>query len=157
MQAFVRQRMGKALQDKESTSDLVQSSIREMLRHESVDPGSIKALFFAIAKNKICDRLRFWGSEKRNAKKETHRLVDLMSAGPEENSPDDLEAMEQHQLLSQAMQRLSADSREIIQRLRIAEEPVAQVARSLGLSEKAVRHRLYRALLRLGKELGHHE
>ena len=53
------------------------------------------------------------------------------------------------------MDDLPADYREVIRRVKLEEQSVAQVAAALGRSENAVKKLLARALLRLAHRLKH--
>jgi RNA polymerase sigma-70 factor (ECF subfamily) len=158
LHAFVRVRLGGRVRDRESSMDIVQSACRELLadpsRHEFRGEDRFRGWLFTTALNKLREKHRFHGREKRRPEREVEGDVDalLPVAGLLTPSVDAI-GRETALALDGAMQALSEEHREVITMARIAQLPHAVIAELLGRSEEAVRQLLVRALRRLAAEL----
>lgn len=159
--AFVRLRMGARLRLKESASDLVQSSCRELLRHrrelDGKSSAAIKRWLYTAAEHKIQERLRYWTMARRDPQREHDSLS--------RESGDSARVLEfyrtfctpsrllsQREMLEQietAFDRLPPDYREVILLAHIEQLSRDEIAQRLNRSEKAVRNLLCRAIARL--------
>ncbi|HKX46490.1 MAG TPA: sigma-70 family RNA polymerase sigma factor, partial [Planctomycetota bacterium] len=168
LRAFVRLRAGAALRERESVSDLVQSTCREVLAklptfHYGGDAGFRNWLYTA-ALRKILGRADHWATQKRDP----HRELPPPSNSPTATSTRDLAAVyatlttpSQHAIaletlsaVEAAFDRLPPDRREIIVLSRLVGLDHAALAHHLGCTEPTARQRLFRALAELGEHLG---
>ena len=155
LRAFVRLRLGHSLRAREESIDIAQSVVREALadadRFEGGDDG-LRAWLWRRAENKIRDRVRFWGRERRDAVKEAGPVDDpalaeacgsLMTPSRVVSGREEIERVER------AFAQLSEDQRRVILLSRVADLPHAEVARAMDRSELATRSLLSRAIARL--------
>ncbi len=152
---FVRRRAGRLILSMEDSSDLVQSTCREILsdlpRFEFRGEHAFKKWLYATALHKIVDRARYYHASKR----------EQPSTGPaagRQAAPEALDSLtpsrhvigrEEKGRLESMLTTLSADHRTIIQLARIQGLPHREIARRMDRSEGAVRVLLSRALARL--------
>jgi len=171
LRAYVRLRAGAALRERESASDLVQSTCREVLgKLEAFQYGGeagFRNWLYAAALRKILNRAEHWGAQKRDAGREQPLQGGSTSEAP--NAADDLGlaniyctlgtpsqhaiARETLDLMEAAFDRLPEDRREIIVLSRIVGLEHAAIAQRLGCSEAGARQRLFRALAELAEWL----
>jgi RNA polymerase sigma-70 factor (ECF subfamily) len=168
LRAYVRLRCGPAMRAKESTSDIVQSTCRDVLenleRFRYRGESGFRAWLFATALRKIADRAEYWGAAKRAAAREVP-LID------EERSTRGLRKLyatlcspsqeaignEAAERLEAAFDRLADEEREIIVLARVVGLTHTELAEQLGVSVAASRTRLFRALASLSQALGEGE
>lgn len=163
LRAFVRLRAGDALRRRESTSDLVQSTCREVLTHlerfQFPDETAFRRWLFVTAQRKIADRADHYAAQKRAAARE-ERLASEAGVQDEQlancyrrfSSPsrralvrDEIEQLER------AFDALTEEQREIVTLAHVVGLSRAQIAEQVGKSENAVRIVLHRALARLAE------
>jgi len=169
---FVRRRMGPELAARESASDIVQSTCRELLRSASSfeDRGdaSFQRWVRAAAEHKLQNRARHWRTLRRAGEpraldlREAHDTSDarasaegvLTPAAPLSAHPSQ-EAMlrEEAQRLERAFRALTPEYRAVLQRSQIDGASHAEIARETGRTSEAVRKLVARALARLSAEL----
>ena len=158
LHAFVRVRLGGRVRDRESSMDIVQSACRELLadpsRHEFRAEDRFRGWLFTTALNKLREKYRFHGREKRDAAREVENDADeLLPVACLLTPSVDAIGRETALALDAAMQSLTEEHREVITMARIAQLPHAVIAELMGRSEPAVRQLLVRALRRLAAEL----
>lgn len=158
LHAFVHVRLGGAVRARESSMDIVQSACRELLadpsRHEFRSEERFRGWLFTTALNKLREKYRFHGRDKRSAARELDGDVDdLLPAASLLTPSVDAMGREAARALDAAMAALSEEHREVITMARLAQLPHAVIAELLGKSEEAVRQLLVRALRRLAQEL----
>lgn len=162
LRCYVRAQAGPFLRARESASDLVQSTCRELCESigslEFRDDSSFRGWLFTLAWNKIRSRYRHHLAERRHPAREQRSL----DAGPglvEELysgflSPSGRASMrEEVERLEAAFDRLPPDQREVLALARFAELPHAEIAERIGKTPQAARSLLYRAIARLSGEL----
>jgi RNA polymerase sigma-70 factor (ECF subfamily) len=155
LRAFVRLRLGRSLRAREESIDIAQSVVREALadadRFEGGDDG-LRAWLWRRAENKIRDRVRFWGRQRRDSVKEAGHVDDpalaeacgsLMTPSRVVSGREEIERVER------AFAMLSEDQRRVILLARVADLPHSEVARAMDRSELATRSLLSRAIARL--------
>ena len=167
LNTYVRVRMGGQLRAKESISDLVQSTCREILQAEPevghLDEQSLKLWLFRAAENKILNKVRHWRTAKRDVSREEHHgsrfpegeYALLTAWDGSARSPSGVVMLQEEvERLEQAFQQLPTDYRDVITLFHIVGLPHAHIAREMDRSTEAVRMLLVRALARLGRILG---
>ncbi len=162
--AYLRARVGGALAQRESVSDLAQSVCREVLqdraelRFESEE--AFRAFLFLQASRKVVDRYRF----HKMAMRDPAREVDM----PSESEARELltnfaqwitpsraaGAREELDRVEQAVHELPDNQREAVLLSRIGGISYPEIARQMELSEAAVRSLVARGLARLAAKLG---
>lgn len=161
--AFVRARVGARLREREDALDLVQSACREVLEDIQVrdfgDESGFKRWLYRAAENKIRDKARYHGRERRDAA----RVRSLDVARDDELATyrrgvaafftPSREAMAREELatLERALAELPEDYRQVILLTRVMNLGHATVAEQMGRSETATRSLLHRALARLAR------
>ncbi|MFN0207079.1 MAG: sigma-70 family RNA polymerase sigma factor [Planctomycetota bacterium] len=163
LQAFIRLRSGKLLLTKESSSDLVQSVCREILKdmgdfHYEND-AHFKHWLYVAALRKISNRYEYYRAEKRNVSKEVAMESDtsakegsteLLHAYRSVFTPSQhLMAKEEMSKIESAFEVLPEDYREVILLARVVGLSHAEIAKKMNRNEGAVRTLLSRALARL--------
>jgi len=158
LHAYVRLRLGAEVRAREASMDVVQSVCRELLaaapKFEFRGEERFRDWLFTSALNKIRDKQRFHGRDKRDAGRE-QPVADgeLVRAASYLTPSVDAIGRETAQALAAAMDELSDEHREVVTLARIVQLPHAVIAESMGRSEAAVRQLLVRALLELSKQL----
>lgn len=164
LEAFVRLRVGRAFGAREGASDVVQSTVRDLLENADSFRHGGEAAFrhwiYATAARKIADKHAFHGAARRDrgreggvpgAAGEADPLAELFarSASPTQR----VQAAELLQRLEGAFAHLADDEREVVLLSRVAGLPRAEVAAAMGRSENAVRNLLHRTLIKLAERL----
>ncbi len=165
LRAFVRLQVDPRLRVRESQSDLVQSVCREVLEDlpgfEFRGAGSFRAWLFTAALNKVRQKGEFHRAQKRDVAREARAEAGddgRSSVGADlyatlcslEPSPSQHAiAHEQALRIEQAMDRLPKDDREMLLLARVVGLTQREIAERMGVTEKAVSHRISRAGVRL--------
>lgn len=158
LRAFVRARIGEQLRRRESESDVVQSICRGILAErgqlEFEAEAQFRAWLFTAALNKIREKGRFWGRERRSRDHEVDRDIGELSHGYAGMfTPSRIaSANEEIERLEHLLEQLPEEYREVISLCRVARLPHEQVATLMGKSVGAVRQMLGRALRKLAEE-----
>ncbi len=165
---FVRMELGRRLRQRLESQDVIQQVLLDAVRNieQFVDQGhdSFFAWLRRIAVNRICDadRKAFQTLKRRDEVRiadlgvdaSMGRLLDAVakSGGTPSEAAVGADRVE---LLRGALERLSADQREVIQLRYFSQMDVAETAERMGRSDRAVRSLCARALIRLRELLGH--
>ncbi|HEX5051570.1 MAG TPA: sigma-70 family RNA polymerase sigma factor [Planctomycetota bacterium] len=159
LELFVRLQMGTALRTRETSADLVQSVCVDLLSHlegfQYESEEKFVSWLFAAALNKVREKVRFHGRERRGGEREAAGMeveqIDA-AAGPGMVTPSRIAmAREELERLEQAFLQLPPDYREVVVLSRIVGLPHAAIAAQLGRTEAATRKLLGRAVARLGE------
>ena len=158
VEAYVRGRAGELVRGKESISDLVQSTCREVLLHlgrfRYDGEEGFRRWLFASALRKIRDRQRYYRAEKRDASRATATAGLLATYFRTGTSPTGAAAVrDELEQLERALAGLSASQGEVIRLAYLEELPHGAIAARLGISEAHSRVLLSRALARLARLL----
>ncbi len=162
LQRFVHLRLGEQLRRREDTVDIVQSTVRELLTEERFEwrgEEEFRAWLFQAALNKIREKVRFHGADKRAMEREvavsTIGQARLGEAVRDLATPSRFAmAREDLRRLESAFGQLTEAQREVLTLSRVVGLPHAVIAQRLGKSEVAVRQLLVRAMAALGGALG---
>lgn len=159
LRAYVRIHLGAALRSRESASDVVQSVCREILADVGefavADERSFRHWLCETARRKLVDRSRYWARLRRRSPGAILDDVSVLQAYGTASCPSDAAAArEELSRVEAAIDRLSPEHRDVILLARVLGLPHADTAERLGRSEGAVRVLLYRAMAKLGEELG---
>jgi RNA polymerase sigma factor (sigma-70 family) len=154
---FVRRRMGAELAARESASDIVQSTCRELLRaassFEDRGDASFRRWVEAAAEHKLRNRARHWRAQRRSGEPRDG------DPGLEPQAPDaarpSQEAMlrEEAERLERAFRALTPEQRLVLRRSQIDGASHAELAHEFGRSPEAVRKLVARSLARLSAAL----
>jgi RNA polymerase sigma factor (sigma-70 family) len=159
---FVRRRMGTELASRESVSDIVQSTCRELLRSvsrfEDRGEASFQRWVQGAAEHKLQNRARHWNAARRGA-----RPASLGSSKEDEHADppapsssrpsQDALLREEAERLERAFRSLPEDYRRVIVRSQVDGATHEELARELGRTPEAVRKLVARALARLSASL----
>lgn len=154
LQVFVRLRAGPLLRQRESCSDLVQSTCRELVegldRLEWRGEAPFRAWLFTAALNKIRERHRYHRAERRDLAREVEDPAALEHLYGSMLSPSRV-AMGRETIarLEAAFDQLPDDYREVILLCKVVGLPQSEVAAQMGRTVDAVRNLLFRGLSRL--------
>lgn len=162
LRAFVRLRAGAAIRARESCSDLVQSTCREILTHldrfQHPGPEAFKHWLYTTALRKIARRAEYLAAAKREAAREvplqatsgTAGAADLAQCYRRFSSPSHrLQVQEEIERVERAFDALTEEQREVVTLVHVVGLSRAEIAERLGKREGAVRMILHRALARL--------
>ncbi len=158
LQLFLRVRMGPALRSKETAEDLAQSVCREVLmdlgRFEDRGEAAFRQWLFLSAARKLKDRVVHFTREKRDARRE-EPLIELTSEDAHSLLTPSRVAIGREDLrrLTEALDGLSDDQRQVVAHARLLGMKLADIARDMDKTEGQVRGLLYRGLARLGTAL----
>jgi len=139
---FTERMMGARAEAEEVTQDVF---LKMIARAEQYDGrAAVSTWLFAIAANACRDRLR-----------SAWRTTSVPLEGvPEPHGPDGaiegkIMEKERRQAVRSALARLTREQREVLLLARYRGMPYAEIARTLGISEGAVKTRVFRAVERL--------
>jgi RNA polymerase sigma-70 factor (ECF subfamily) len=164
LRAFVRLRAGALIRAHESSSDLVQSTCREVIQHMDrfrfPSESAFRHWLFTTALRKISNRRDYWTARKRAAPGKgaanpaggdpTGGDEAVLRAYASFSTPSrHAIAREELERIEAAFEQLSEEHREVIALARVAGLSRAEIAEQMGRSEVAVRALLHRALARL--------
>ena len=155
--SFVRRRAPRMLRDRESCSDVVQSTYREYTaeqgRFRFVGAAALRQWLRTTALRKIVDRVRYLLRARRNPGREADaEACDILAA--DAPSPSQEAAFrEQLARIEQALGRLDREDRDLITLVKLQGVDYATVARRLQITADAARMRTTRALARLAHAL----
>jgi RNA polymerase sigma-70 factor (subfamily 1) len=165
LKAFVRLRVGRAFDPRESVDDVVQSVCREALTGREQfawrDENCFKSWLFTTAFRKIVAKLRHHHAQRRDRRRE-----EPVADGDDPDAPSlldcyatfrtpsqDLAAREQVAAVERAFAGLSEPQREVITLAKVAGLPHDEIAAAMGITPAASRQLLRRGLLRLAAAL----
>jgi len=165
LRAYVRLQLPPRLRRRESCSDIVQSTCREVLEDlpsfEYRGMGSFRAWLFTAALNKVRGKGKYHRAQKRDVAREMHGeagndrdasvSAELYASlcSPEPRPSQHAIAREQAARIELAMDRLPSDDREMLLLARVVGLTRRDIAERVGITEKAVRNRVSRASVRL--------
>jgi RNA polymerase sigma factor (sigma-70 family) len=166
---FVRRRMGPELAARESASDIVQSTCRELLSaaasFEDRGEASFQRWVQAAAEHKLQNRARHWRAQRRAG---DHRPIaggerggaasdddpGLEPAAPSSARPSqDAMLREEAARLERAFRALTPEYRAVLKRSQVDGASHAEIGQELGRTPEAVRKLVARALARLSAGL----
>ncbi len=137
----------------ELSEDLVQNTFLRILKYRHLfrgEPagrtggGDFRAWMFHIARNVNNDHHR------KNKIKATEELENWQERiGHHENRAAEMQHIEEHQLLSMAMDRLPEDKREVLLMSKYQEKKYSEIGEVLGCTEGAVKVKVFRAFQEL--------
>jgi RNA polymerase sigma factor, sigma-70 family len=163
LRGYVRLKMGGALREHESASDVVQSVCREVLGDlsgfEYRGEGAFRHWLFTAAERKLRDRARYWGRAKRDGARTTplepgsqaHEVLDAYAsiASPSQ----DAIATEELARIERAFDALPESYRQVILLSRVVGLDTEEIAREISQSSHYTRTLLSRSLARLASLL----
>lgn len=156
---FVRRRMGPELAARESASDIVQSTCRELLRagssFEDQGEAAFRRWLRGAAEHKLRNRARHWRAARRAG--DGPGLDGAGGTGPaaplDAHPSQEAELAEEAHRLEAAFRALSSEQRHVLVRSQIDGLSHADLARELGKTPEAARKLVARALARLATGL----
>ena len=157
LHAYVRGRLGGALEPRESSMDVVQSVCRQILSAEGRfrfgDEDHFRAWLFTSAVNKLREKFRLHRSARRAAARERGPVDADVAAAFVETPSQVAVGAEAAAAIHAALAELRDDHREVVMLARLVKLPHRVIAEVLGRSEGAVRQLLGRAMIELGEAL----
>lgn len=157
---FVRRRMGPELAARESASDIVQSTCRELLRgaasYEERGEASFQAWIRSAAEHKLRNRARHWRAARRAQGEGAldAPLGEAQTPASRSRTPSQETLLrEEASRLQRAFAALPEEYRLVLVRFQIEGQSQSEIARELGRSSEAVRKLVARAMARLAAEL----
>ncbi|MBB4766838.1 sigma-70 family RNA polymerase sigma factor [Amorphoplanes digitatis] len=140
------------VRDRHKAEDLVQETLLRAWRHIDhlePDPVRTRSYLLTIARNVVTNT---WRAEQRRP-----RLVADEAAVEAVPSADNVDQLVEGWLVAEALERLSADHRAVVQAMYYEGQTVADAARKLSVPEGTVKSRAYyavRALRQAFEEMG---
>ena len=157
---FVRRRMGPELAARESASDIVQSTCRELLRgaagYEERGEASFQAWIRSAAEHKLQNRARHWRAARRAGGESTGdaELREASAPASRARTPSQETMLrEEAERLQRAFAALPEEYRFVLVRFQIEGAGQSEIEREMGRSSEAVRKLVARAMARLAAEL----
>jgi RNA polymerase sigma-70 factor (ECF subfamily) len=131
----------------EMSEDLVQNVFYRMLkyRHTFTGEGEFKTWMYHLARNVLSDQVR--QNKRHSNHADVHHLSDKVGGGV--RADEQIHKEQELALLHYAMDRLSAEKREILILSRFQELKYEEIARVLNTTEGAVKVRVHRAMQEL--------
>lgn len=161
LRAYVRLRGDRGLRALEESSDIVQSTCRELLakleRFQYPDEDGFRRWLFVTAARKIKNRYGYYLAERRDVGREVAAASDEALFGSYSSfcTPSrELIARDELERIERGFDRLSSSQREVILLARVIGMPHADVAVAMNRSVGATRALLFRALARLTELMG---
>ncbi|MBL8859800.1 MAG: sigma-70 family RNA polymerase sigma factor [Planctomycetes bacterium] len=161
---YVRLRAGPLLRSKEPVSDIVQSTLREIIESGTgfvySGDGAFRRWIHRIATNKIISKNRYHLAAMRNAAREeslASRVWDVAQPGgssPDHSPSQHAVHVEDLERLQFAFDALDEEERQILSMRRIFDIPTPQIAEELGIAESTVRWRLATIVAKLASRMG---
>ncbi len=136
---FATRMLGGTAEAEEVVQDVFVKAITRVEQYDGSAP--VASWLFAIAANACRDRLR-------RTRRSGLVPIDVVAEPGDGSLPEDerLVVEERRTLVREALQHLSKEQREVILLARYQGMPYAEIARTLGISEGAVKTRVFRAL-----------
>src|SRR4051812_36128710 len=140
------------VRDRHKAEDLVQETLLRAWRHIDhldTEPGRTRSYLLTIARNVVTNA---WRAEQRRP-----RLVADEGAVEAVPAADNVDQLVEGWLVAEALERLSADHRAVVQAMYYEGQTVAAAARQLSVPEGTVKSRAYyavRALRQAFEEMG---
>ena len=140
------------VRDRHKAEDLVQETLLRAWKHIDhldTEPGRTRSYLLTIARNVVTNA---WRAEQRRP-----RLVADEAAVQSVPSADNVDQLVEGWLVTEALERLSADHRAVVQAMYYEGQSVADAARQLSVPEGTVKSRAYyavRALRQAFEEMG---
>jgi len=165
---FVRRRMGADLAARESASDIVQSTCRELLRSASTfeDRGeaSFQRWVQSAAEHKLQNSARHWRAQRREGEQRAQPVgasaaddeieTSVEPLAPSSSHPSqDAMLREETERLARAFRALPSEYRAVLTRSQIDGATHAEIALEMNRSPDAVRKLCARAMARLSEML----
>ncbi|MGI8559580.1 MAG: RNA polymerase sigma factor [Solirubrobacteraceae bacterium] len=143
---FLAYRVGDRTVAEDLLSDVFERALRA---HRSFDRkrGSEKAWLYTIALNCLRDHLRHAGAERRAIERHASELPSA------EDTEQQLVGVSDRDMIGRALQRISADERDVIALRYGADMRLAEIAETIGEPRTTVEARLYRGLRKLQQQL----
>ena len=138
--------------DRHKAEDLVQETLLRAWKHIDhldTEPGRTRSYLLTIARNVVTNA---WRAEQRRP-----HLVQDEAAVNAVPSADNVDQLVEGWLVAEALERLSADHRAVVQAMYYEGQTVADAARHLSVPEGTVKSRAYyavRALRQAFEEMG---
>jgi RNA polymerase sigma factor (sigma-70 family) len=163
---FVRRRMGPELAARESASDIVQSTCRELLRgaatFEDRGDASFQRWLQGAAEHKLQNRARHWRAERRQGDARSLDAGGPTDSGAHSIDPEapssarpsqDAMLREEAERLSRAFRALPPEYQRVLMRSQIDGKSHAEIAIEMGRTPEAVRKLVARAMARFSADL----
>ena len=161
LRAYVRRRMTQEMRHFETSEDVVQTVLYNLLRYGPAfrpeNEIQFRALIAKSVLNRLCDLHDYVTADKRNPARE-ERLPSVISrigkgAASHDRPERQTETDEERGFIALAMQLVDPEDRRIIQLYEFDDVEFAEIGRRLSISEDAARQRFHRAVRRLGEQV----
>lgn len=164
VRTFVRMNLDPQLRSREAISDLVQSSLREVVSARDKvrwqEDEAFRSWLFACVTNKILDKKRYWNREKRERSREhslesdSIQLSAVLRSGPGSTPSALLVRGEQIQRLQEAFDGLDEREKKLFSMRFIFGLQPTHIGNEIGTPESSVRRELARLQVTLVNVLG---
>lgn len=159
LRTYVRGRASPLVRSRESLSDVVQSTLRELCEDASELAFASEAAFlgwlYTVAAHKIVSKHRYHAAEQRTSRREVSMPEDSRDLPIDEGcSPTGCAARhEDLERLAAALARLGERDRQMFVMRKLFDVPASRIAQELGIAESTVRGRLHAIVTELASRL----
>lgn len=159
LRSYVRMHMGPVRDAKESVSDLVQSTVRQICATREnvvwVNDNAFRAWLYTCVSRKVLEKRAYWNRQKRDKEREQAFDSGDMPISLQTLTPSAIVIRgEQLERLQCAFEQLDELDRQLFSMAYIFSLPVVQIANELYMPESTVRGKLSKLQSRLSAILG---
>lgn len=159
LRSYVRMNLGAGLDSKESVSDLVQSTVRQICGTQEqvvwVNEDAFKGWLYTCVFRKVIEKRTFWNRQKRDREREQTLESGDIPVSLHAQTPSAIVIRgEQLERLQRAFDQLDPLDRQLFAQAYIFSLPLVQIANEVGMPESTVRDRLRKLQVRLASILG---
>lgn len=159
LRTYVRGRASPLVRSRESLSDVVQSTLRELCEDAGGLAFASEAAFlgwlYTVAAHKIVSKHRYHAADRRASRLEVSMPEDSGEL-PEDESGSPTRSVarrEDHERLAAAIASLAERDRQIFVMRKLYDVPASRIAQELGIAESTVRGRLHVVVTELAARL----
>ena len=159
LRTFVRGRASPLVRARESLSDVVQSTLRELCEDadalEFASEDAFLGWLYTVAAHKIVSKHRYHAAERRDPKLERPMPEDSRELEEDESRSPARSAARREDLerFAEALTGLGERDRQIFVMRKLYDVPASRIAAELGIAESTVRGRVHAAMTELAARL----
>lgn len=159
LRTYVRGRASPLVRSRESLSDIVQSTLRELCEDVGgltfASEGAFLGWLYTVASHKIVSKHRYYSADRRTSRLEVTMPEDSREPSLDESLSPTRSAARREDLerLATALAQLEDRDRQIFVMRKLYDVPASAIAVELGIAESTVRGRLHAVMTELAARL----